>query len=240
MVQYGTWSPYEGSSALILALVLFVIGGVLAYLGYKQQRPIRFAPPARIVSIFFVVMWLLSVATFLNSIIIYMQLLTEQVGQFTPPTSPISPITSLFGLVTFIIIAFLTKNHGLNTALVSAFVGTLAATMIFELPFDLIVMWRLYPPVSTKLMLLYFLPLFLIEISSFSLLSLSPLTKISKYTLYTLAAMFFVFSIWALFGFSYPSSPIPLALNAISKILCFIIAITLFLPENMMPKKENE
>jgi hypothetical protein len=48
--------------------------------------------------------------------------------------------------------------------------------MIFELPYDLIVMWRLYPPVSTQLTLLYFLPLFLVEISSFSLLTMSPST----------------------------------------------------------------
>jgi hypothetical protein len=114
--------------------------------------------------------------------------------------------------------------------LVSAIVGAVAAPMIFELPFDLIVMCRLYPPVTARLILLFFLPLFLVGVSSISLLTLSPLVKVSKPTLFSLAAMFFVFAAWALFGFSYPSYPIPIVLNAVSKILCFAASITLFLP----------
>ncbi len=115
MVQYGTWSPYQGSSAFLLGLALFVIGCVLTYLGSRQHSPIGVGQPGKFVSVL--------------------------------------------------------------------------------------------------------------------LLTLSPLTKISRYTLFTLAGMFFVFSIWALSGFSYPSSPIPAALNAVSKILCFLTAITLFLPQ---------
>jgi hypothetical protein len=42
--------------------------------------------------------------------------------------------------------------------------------------------------------------------------------------------MLIVFAIWAAFGFAYPGTPIPIALNAISKVLCFVAAITLFLP----------
>jgi hypothetical protein len=110
-------------------------------------------------------------------------------------------------------------------------VGTIAAPMIFELPFDLIVMFRTYPPVPVQLTLLYFMPLVLVEISSFSLLTLSPLMKVSNYTLFALAAMFLVFAVWAMFGFSYPSQPVPFTLNAMSKILCFATAITLFLPQ---------
>ena len=79
-------------------------------------------------------------------------------------------------------------------------------------------------------MLLFFLPLFLVEIISFMMLTLSPLTHLSRYTLYALGAMFLVFAVWALFGFSYPSSAVPIALNALSKILSFVVAITLFLP----------
>jgi hypothetical protein len=43
--------------------------------------------------------------------------------------------------------------------------------------------------------------------------------------------MFFVFAVWALFGFSYPSTPIPFALNALSKVLSFVAGVTLFLPK---------
>jgi hypothetical protein len=235
MVQYGTWSPYEGSGSLLLALALFIIGCALAYLGLRRHNPIEITQSGRIVSILLIIMWGLSIATFLNSIVTYFQSLVQQVGAFTPPTSPVSPITYLSGLVTFIVIAYLARHHGIKIALGSAIAGTIVAPMIFELPFDLIVMGRLYPPVSTQLTLLYFLPLFLVEISSFSLLTISPLVKISKYTFFSLAGMFFVFAIWALFGFSYPTSPKILALNAVSKVLCFITAITLF-----FRKKKNE
>jgi len=230
MIQYGTWSPYEGSSALLLAFVLFVIAGLFTYLGSKRYNPIQLEQSGKIVGIFLVTIWCLSLVTFLNSIITYMQSLFQQVGNFTAPTSPISPITFVSGLVTFVIIAYLSRSHGLKIALGSAIVGTIAAPMIFELPYDLVVMGKLYPPVSIQITMLFFLPLFLIEISSYSLLTLSPLTKISKYTLFTLAAMFFVFSIWALFGFTYPSSAASFVLNAVSKVLCFVTAITLFLP----------
>jgi hypothetical protein len=240
MVQYGTWSPYEGSNALLLALALFVIGCLLAYFGSRRHTPIGVARPGRIVSALLVTMWCLSIVTFLNSVVTYMQLLTQQVGPFTPPASPASPITGLSGLVTFVVIAYLSRAHGLRIALGSAIVGTISAPMIFELPFDLITMGRLYPPTSAQLTLLFFLPLFLTEIASFSLLTLSPLTRISKYTLFSLAAVFFVFSIWALFGFPYPSSPVPLALNTLSKVLCFMTAITLFLPQRRTTAEDEE
>lgn len=234
MTQYGTWSPYAGSDAVLLALVLFVLGGVLAYLGTRMQRPVQVNRPGKTVSIFLVVIWGLSLATFLIAIGAYVRVLFEQYGAFTPPPSPIAPVTFLSGLVAFIVISYLARHHGLRIALGSALVGTIAAPMIFELPFDLIVMGRLYPPPATQLTLLYFLPLFLVEISSLSLLTLSPSMKLSKHTLFSMAAMLWAFAAWACFGFSYPSDPISFALNAVSKILCFAAAVTLFLKEKRM------
>jgi uncharacterized membrane protein YidH (DUF202 family) len=231
LIQYGTWSPYVGRDALLLALALLIIGCVLAYLGTKLHHPVGVNRPGKTVSILLVVMWGLSLATLAIAVGTYMRALYQQYGDVTLPTNPISPITSLSGLATFVVLVFLTRHHGFKIALGTAIVGIMAAPMIFELPFDLIVMWRTYPPMpATQFTLLYFLPLFLLEISTFSLLTLSPLTRVSKYTLFSLAAMFFVFAIWALLGFSYPSSPIPIALNAVSKILSFVVVITLFLP----------
>ncbi len=112
-----------------------------------------------------------------------------------------------------------------------AIVGTMAAPMFFELPFDLITTWKNHAPEPAVLFnLILFFPLLSWEISSFALLTWSSLTRIYKYTLFSLAAMFLVFAVWALFGFAYPSDPIPFALNAVSKILSFVTAITLFLP----------
>jgi len=229
-----------GTDAVVLAVTLLAIGVLLTYLGTRLIRAVGIKRPGKTVSAFMITIWSLSLATFLIAYVTYGIQLYEQHMLASPPTNPISPITDICGLGTFIIIVYLARNHGLKVALGSAFVGTAAAPMIFELPFDLIVMGRTYPPIPpapTLYRLLFFLPLFLVEISTFSLLTLSPLTKLSKYTLFSLAGMFFVFSVWAFFGFSYPFSPISVTLNGISKILSFVTAITLFLKANKAEMK---
>ena len=103
--------------------------------------------------------------------------------------------------------------------------------MIFEFPFDLIVMARTNPPIPGHPMLyrqLFFLPLFLVEVSTVSLLTLLPSMRVTAYAGYAVAGMFAVFAVWAAFGFAFPAEPLPLALNVISKILCFVAAIMLF------------
>lgn len=240
MTEYGTWSPYVGTDAVVLAVALLAVGVLLTYLGTRLIGAVGIKRPGKTVSAFMITIWSLSLATFLIAYVTYGIQLYEQHMLAAPPTNPISPITDICGLGTFIIIVYLARNHGLKVALGSAFVGTAAAPMIFELPFDLIVMGRTYPPIPpapTLYRLLFFLPLFLVEISTFSLLTLSPLTKLSKCTLFSLAGMFFVFSVWAFFGFSYPFSPISVTLNGISKILSFVTAITLFLKANKAEMK---
>jgi hypothetical protein len=80
---------------------------------------------------------------------------------------------------------------------------------------------------------LIFLPLFLVELCTISLLTLLPSMRITRNSCYALASMFAVFAVWAVFGFAFPSEPLPLALNFISKILCFVAAIMLFVwPED--------
>ena len=232
MTQYGTWSPYVGSNSIILAVVLLIVTGVLIFLAIRLHHPIEVKRPGKFIGVSLVVIWLLSVATFLVAVTTYVLVLYQQVGHFTGPANPITPVTELSGLVTFFVIAYLARRSGFWVAFGSAIVGTIAAPMIFELPFDLIVMWRTYPPTPEILFtLLFFFPLFLVEISSFAMLALSPVMKLSRYTLFLLAGMFLIFAVWALFGFAYPATPIPIALNVVSKILAFAVAISLFVPQ---------
>jgi hypothetical protein len=241
MKQPGTWIPYEGGSALILALVLLVIAAVLTYFGIRLRQQIEVKRPGKFTAVTIILVSLLSGLSFLMAGVTYVQALKEQVGPFTVPKNPISPITGLSALITFVAIAYLTRHGGFKKALGSAIVGTIAAPFIFELPFDLIVFGRTYPPTpEIQYSLLYFLPLFALEISSYSMLAMSPFMKLSRYTLFSLAGMFLVFAVWTLVGFSYPSSPVPIALNAISKVLSFVAAITLFLPEGRSPVPNQE
>lgn len=112
----------------------------------------------------------------------YTELLTvvQQIGgTITGPANHITPITITCGVVTFFVIVYLTTPRG-NTpisqrqlwiAVGSAVVGTIAAPLIFELPFDLIVMGRAYYPTPHVLWaVLYFFPLCLVEISSAGLM----------------------------------------------------------------------
>jgi hypothetical protein len=233
MPQYGTWLPYAGANAIRLALVLFVIAGALAFEGAALQAPLQLRRTGWLAGGLLAIIWLLAWITFGVCAVTYFHALTAAVGNFTPPASPIGPVTALSGLLGFVAILVFTWRLGWKAALVSASVGMVAAPMIFELPFDLIVMGRLYPTPpapEAQYVLLYFLPLFLVAISSFALLTVSPLTRISRSTLLCLAAMYAVFAIWALLGFVYPSQPVPLLLNAAAKVLAFAAAATLFLP----------
>jgi hypothetical protein len=90
--------------------------------------------------------------------------------------------TPLDATLTFLVIFYITRRFGWRTALGSAFIGTAAGWMFFELPFDLIVMGKTYPPIPPLPMLyrqLYFLPLFIVELSTISLLMLLPSMRIT-------------------------------------------------------------
>ena len=58
-----------------------------------------------------------------------------------------------------------------------------------------------------------------------------PIVKLSRPAFFCLALILLVFAFWALAGFGYPSVPIPIATNVVSKILAFVTALSLFFPE---------
>ena len=239
-MTHQSWSPYTGSNSIILAIGLLIVTSVLLYLAFRLHHPKEVKRPGKALGVALVVIWLLSVTTFLIAVSIYVLALYQQVGHFTGPTNPITPVTETSGVVVFFVIAYLARRSGFWGAFGSAIAGTIAAPMIFELPFDLIVMWRTYPPTpGTLFTLLFFLPLFLVEISSFAMLTFSPVMKLSRSTLFLLAGMFLIFAIWALFGFAYPAAPLPIALNVISKILAFATAVSLFLPPEKVIEQEK-
>ena len=108
--------------------------------------------------------------------------------------------------------------------------------MIFELPFDLIVFGKTaaIAPNPTLYRALFFLPLFIFELSTLSLLTLLRSMRITGHACYALAGMFAVFAVWAVFGFGPPTEPLPKTLNVISMMLCFVTAIMLFVwPETL-------
>lgn len=232
----GTWAPYTGTDALILSAALLAFAIVFTYLGVRLRAPISPGRPGRVAGLFLVLIWVVSLVAFVIDSVTYGFVLKEanlvSVYQSYTAPNPISPLTDVVAVSSFVIILLMTRKHGFKIALLSAFVGAITGPMIFELPFDLIVLNRIYPaipPAPLVFRLLFFLPLFLLELSTMSFLTFSPLTRLSRYTLFSLAGFFLVFAIWAAFGFSYPSDPLDVAFNDASKVLSFVAAITFFL-----------
>lgn len=242
---YSPWSPYTGGGSIVLTVVLLVVTGALVYGGVRLRHPLVATRPGRFLGACILVAWCLAVAAFLVAFSVYVLALRAQLGQFTGPANPITPVSALAGIGAILVILFLTIPSATSpittrqflTGVGSGVMGAIAALMIFELPYDLIVIGRTHPPAPAALYaLLFFLPLFLIEILSFALLTLSPFTNVSRTTLFLLAGMFFVFAVWAAFGFGYPSTPVPFALNSLAKVIAFATAASLFLPRQRAAK----
>jgi hypothetical protein len=223
------WISYGGGEAILLAIVPLVVAGGFAYAGKRLRAPLRLTRPRATVAAFMIAIWLLAIYNAFVATHVY----GVQVKQAYPGfvAARVRVGTFVDARVTFLVILYLTRRWGWKIALASAVIGTAAAPMIFELPFDLIVMTRTNPPIPTYQMLyreVFFLALFLVEFSTLSLLTLLPSMRVTAHACYAVAGMFVVFAVWAAFGFAFPAEPLPLALNVISKILCFVAAIMLF------------
>lgn len=179
MSHSGNWSPYTGSSSIILAVLLFVVTCILVFVATRVARPITVKRPGKALGISIVVIWVLSVATFLIAIIVYALALVKQVGHVTSVVDPISPITDTSALDSFVVIgvlAYFANRSGFWAALGTAMVGTIAAPMIFELP-------SISSSCGTRILLL--LPRCLPRFSSFR--SFSSRSQVSRCSCYRLS-----------------------------------------------------
>jgi hypothetical protein len=237
LIQYGAWSAYSGFGAFLLAFVLFVVTIILAFLALRLPQPIALKRPSRVLGIMLGVIWFLSLCSFVTSAVVYGMALVQQIGPYNAPANPVTPVTLIAAGLACFTIVYLTQRSGFVVAVGSAIIGAIVGWMIFELPFDLIVMWRTFPPKpQTTFTLLFFLPLMTLEITSYALVTLLPSVRITRSTLMLLAGLFLVFAIWAVFGFPYPETSLPIGLNMIGKVIAFAIAISLFLPpEELAP-----
>ena len=234
VTQAGTWVSYGGTARIVLAVVLVAAAGGVAYAGIRLPLPVRPARPSEGARTFMLVTWGFAITAFLVCLPIYVNQARREHLFHAAPADPITPVTAICVAVIFVIIFLLGRSHGWRVALGSAVIGAVAAPMIFEFPFDLIVMARTYPPIPPDPALyrvLFFAPLFLVEFTTLALLRLSPMVKLSRVSFFFFAVMLVVFAVWGLSGFGYPSAPVPFALNVLSKIVAFAVALSLFLPQ---------
>jgi hypothetical protein len=235
MTQYGTWVSYGGGARIWLAAGLLVVAVGLAYAGTRLPLPARAAMPGRTALAIMLVAWVASIAASLVCAIIYISSYIHaynlRLSQAAPPDR-IAPVTLVAVALTFVAI-LVSSSHGSGAKLAGAVIGALAAPMVFELPFDLIVMARLYPPIPPDpagYRALFVVPLFLMEITTLLLLWQSPMVQLTRATFFSFALMLGVFVVWALFGFGYPATALPITLNIVSKLLAFSTVLTMFFP----------
>jgi hypothetical protein len=231
MTTEGAWIGYSGTARIGLAVVLLVLAGGVAYAGTRWPRPLPARRPRPAVANLMLASWVLAITVFLVCASVYVRQARHELPGRATPTDPITPVTLLGVGVVFLVILIASTGRP-AVRLGSAAIGALAAPWIFELPFDLIIMTRTYPipPDPAAYRALFFVPLFAIALSTLALLTLSPMVRLSRATFWSFALMLAVFAVWALFGFGYPSAPVPITLNVVSKILAFVTVLTLFLP----------
>ena len=233
MTRYGTWVSYSGSARLILAIVLLAAAGGLVCAAIRLRRPVRFPRPGSVLTAFMVLTWGLAGVAFLACLAAYAsQEVAEHIAK-PPPADPITLVTLTAAVFLFLVV-YIATPYGRWVRLSSAAIAAMAAAAIFELPFDLIIWTRIYPPVPPDPALyraLVFAPLVLVGLTTLSLLAMTPMAKLSRTAFCCLALMLLVFAAWALAGFGYPSAPVPFAMNVTSKIVAFVTALSLFFPE---------
>jgi hypothetical protein len=228
------WFSYGGAARVVLAVVLVVVAAGVAGMGLRLQVPVRLLSPGRTARTVMLAAWGTAIVAFLVCVSIYVQQLVREQLIYSRPPEPIFPVTAGCMIALFFGILYIGRSLSKEARLGSAFIGAIAAPMIFEFPFDLIVMTRTYPAVAPDPALyrvLFFAPLFLVEFTTLALLSLSPLVRLSRAACFAFALMLLVFAVWALFGLGYPSTPLPFAFNAVSKVVAFVVALSLFFPQ---------
>jgi hypothetical protein len=244
MTGSGTWVSYTGSAEVVLAVVLAAASAAVAYAAIRLPLPARPPRPGRTAKIIMLAAWVAAIVALLVCVAAYEAQASRAGLVHTPRSDPITPVTLIGVCVLFFVIVFAHKASGWRVALGSAVIGAAAGPWIFEVPFDLTIMPRTYPVIDPGLYrLLLFGPLILTGITTLALLSLSPAVRVQRATLWCLAGMLTLFAGWSLLGFSYPSAPGPVTLNALSKILGLVTALSLFLPQRAQagtPKRAHE
>jgi hypothetical protein len=221
------WLSYGGPARVVLAVVLVAAATAVAGAGLRLRVPERMPRPGRTARAVMLATWGTAIVAYLVCHSLYTVRLTQQ--HLTYPPQPIFPITVACTIALFFGVLYTGRSLSKRARLGSAFIGAIAPLTIFQFPFDLIIMTRPYPhPPDPVLYWVLIFATFVVEFTTLALLSLSPLVRLSQRAFFAFALMLSIFGIWALFGFGQPSSPLPFAFNAVSKVMAFVVVLSLF------------
>ncbi|HEY1919103.1 MAG TPA: hypothetical protein VGH27_26325 [Streptosporangiaceae bacterium] len=234
MTHYDPWVDYGGAAKIWLAVGLLALAVGVVYAGIRLPLPTRPAKPSKRAVIVTLVAWAAALVALVASVVIYIRhyIQVHQGTAATPLPDHVAPVTFTAVVVVFLLI-LARSPQGTKWRTASAIIGAITAPFIFELPFDLIISARVHlqlPGSQVGYLVSLFAFLILVDITTLLLLRLSPQARVTRATFSCFALMLGVFAIWALAGFGYPSTAVPLTLNIVSKLLAFATVLTLFFP----------
>jgi hypothetical protein len=148
---WAHWVPYGGGEGMLLAVVLLVVAGGFTYAARRLRMPLRITRPGGTVAAFMIAIWLLAISNVIVATGVYGLQVKQAYPDFVAARVRVG--TFAYAVVILFVILYLTRRWGWKVARASAVIGTAAAPMIFELPFDLIVMARTNPPIPVHPML---------------------------------------------------------------------------------------
>ena len=221
------WLSYGGPARVVLAAGLVAAAAAVAGAGLALRVPERLPSPGRTARAVMLAAWGMAIVAYLVCHSLYSLRLTQQ--HLSYPPQPIFPITVACTIALFLYLLYAGRSLRRPARLGSAVIGAIAPLMIFQFPFDLIITTRLHPAAPDPALYWGLIVVtFGVEVTTLALLSLAPLVRLSLVTFVACALMLLIFGIWALAGFGQPSSPLPFALNAGSKVMAFVVALSLF------------
>jgi hypothetical protein len=232
MTNYSVWSPYSGTSAIILAVVCAVLAAALVVAGILLRKPKAAQPAGPATGVFVAICWFMSVFIMEWVTLTYgLAIANQAAGHAVGAKNPITRFTIVFAVIVFVIIVVNTRRYGWKTAVISGIAGAGAGPVMFEFPFDWIIMFHLSVPTPVNLYRwLYFVSLFLFIALTLALVTLSQAARLRRETLFALAGMFLIWTCWALTGFHYPTALLPTVFNVSSKLLAAAAGLFIFVP----------
>ena len=129
------WVSYGGSEAIILTIALLVAASGFAYAGKRLRTPLKIERPGATVAGFMIAIWLMTLYTVIVATSVYGLQVKQAYPDFVAARVRVG--TFVDAPMAFFVILYLTRRWGWKVALASAIIGTAAAPMIFEFPFDL-------------------------------------------------------------------------------------------------------
>lgn len=232
MSSVELWARYQGRGRVALTVVLALITVLLVVSAFRMHSPIRTPRFGRPVVAILVTLWPVSIVAFLVAATFYVIQFRREYPHFDASQSPILPVTLSAAALTFVVL-LVVGRAGAAGRLVGAVMAALAAPMVFELPFDLMVMTRTTPPVMPHPWLwrmVFFGPLFAVELCTIALLLAVPAVRVTTWTVVALAALFLSFTMWSSIGLGYPDHPLPHIANVVAKLCAFAVTLTMLLP----------